>query len=110
MATPEAGYPADDPLVADPKHYSLELENEKVRVLRAKYGPKEKSPSMLRVPDMITVSLTERDFKFLLPDGRTQRLFGKAGEVGWYDARRHQPENMSAKPYEAIHILLKNSK
>ena len=109
MPTPESKIPVDDPVQLDPKHYSLEFENDRVKVLRAKYGPKEKSP-MLRVPDMITVSLTDRDIKFTLPDGRTQRLFGKAGEVGWYDARRHQPENMSAQPYEGIHIMLKDSK
>ena len=109
MPTRESKTPADDPVLADPKHYSLEFENEKVRVLRAKYGPREKSP-MLSVPAMITVSLTDRDIKFVLPDGRTQRLFGKAGEVVWYDARRHSPENMSSKPYEGIHIMLKDSK
>ena len=106
---PELKLPADDPVLADPRHYAIEFENERVRVLRAKYGPREKSP-MLRIPDMITVSLTDRDFKLTRPDGRTQRLFGKAGEIGWYDARRHQPENMSAQPYEGILILLKDSK
>ena len=109
MPTPESKLSADDPAQADPKHYTVEFENDRVRVLRAKYGPKEKSP-MLRVPDMIAISLTDRDIKFTLPDGRTQRLFGKAGEVAWYDARRHSPENMSSKPYEGIHIMLKDSK
>lgn len=109
MATPEAGKPADDPLVADPKHFALEFENERVRVLRAKFGPGEKAP-MLGFPAMMTVSLTDRDIKFTLPNGRTQRLFGKAGEVVWYDARRHQAENMSAKPYEGIIIMFKESK
>jgi hypothetical protein len=31
------------PVAADPQHYKLELENEKVRVLRIKYSPTEKS-------------------------------------------------------------------
>jgi hypothetical protein len=108
MATAESGFQADDPLVADPKHFELEFENEKVRVLRAKFGPREKSP-MLGYPPMITISLTDRDIKFTFPNGRTQRLFGKAGEVVWYDARTHQPENMSAAAYEGILILLKDS-
>lgn len=109
MATAETGKPADDPLVADPQHYTLEFENERVRVLRAKFEPGEKSP-MLQFPPMITVSLTDRDIKFTLPNGRTQRLFAKAGEVVWYDARKQQPENMSAKAYEGLLILLKDSK
>ena len=32
-----------DPVKADPEHYRVELENEKVGVLRVKYGPHEKS-------------------------------------------------------------------
>jgi hypothetical protein len=109
MPTPESKSLADDPVQLDPKHFAVEFENDRVRVLRAKYGPKEKSP-MLRTPDMIAIALTDRDFKFTRPDGRVQRMFGKAGEVGWYDARRHQPENMSAQPYEGILIMLKDSK
>jgi len=109
MPTPESKPPADDLVQLDPKHFTVEFENDRVRVLRAKFGPKEKSP-MARIPDMLSISLTDRDIKFTRPDGRVQRLFGKAGEVGWYDARRHQPENMSAQPYEGILILLKDSK
>jgi hypothetical protein len=32
-----------DPVKVDSKHYTVEVENEKVRVLRIKYGPHEKS-------------------------------------------------------------------
>ena len=32
-----------DPVRVDPEHYRVELENEKVRVLRVRYGPHEKS-------------------------------------------------------------------
>ena len=109
MATSESSYPAIDPLQADPKHLSLELENERVLVLRAKLGPKEKLP-MIKFPAMMTVSLTDRDIKFTLPDGRTQRLFAKAGEAVWYDPRTSQAENMSAHPYEGLLIMFKDSK
>jgi len=34
---------AQDPVEVDPRHYTVEVENEKVRVLRIKYGPREKS-------------------------------------------------------------------
>ncbi len=107
MATREPGSQTDSPVKLDPKHHTVEFENDRVLVLRVKYGPHEKSV-MHRVPDMITVSLTDRDIKLVLPNGRSQRVFGKAGEVGWYDAREHCPENMSAEPYEGIHIFLKD--
>jgi hypothetical protein len=59
-------------------------------------------------PAMVTVSLTARDLKFTLPDGRTQHMLGKAGEVVWYDAHEHLPENLSSSPYEAVLIELKS--
>ena len=43
MPTPETNPAADDPVNLDPKHYSVEFENDRVLVLRVKYGPKEKS-------------------------------------------------------------------
>jgi uncharacterized membrane protein (UPF0127 family) len=44
MSMQSAAQPATkDPVQTDPTHYAIELENEKVRVLRIKYGPKEKS-------------------------------------------------------------------
>jgi hypothetical protein len=44
MATPAKPKPAGkDPVKVDSKHYSVEFENDKVRVLRIKYGPGEKS-------------------------------------------------------------------
>ena len=39
---------AQDPIAVDAKHYSVEFENDKVRVLRIKYGPRETCPS--RIP------------------------------------------------------------
>ncbi len=97
---------AAEPVEVDPKHYKVEFENDRVRVLRVKFGPNEKSV-MHSHPAMLTVSLTARDLKFTLPNGRTQHIFGRAGEVIWYEAHEHLPENLSAKPYEGIHIELK---
>jgi hypothetical protein len=84
-----------DPVEVDPKHYRVEFENDRVRVLRATYGPGERSV-MHAHRVMISVSLTARDLKFTLPDGRTQHILGKAGEVVWYDRREHLPENLSS--------------
>ena len=38
-----AGAGKADPINVDPKHYKVEFENERVRVLRVSYGPGEKS-------------------------------------------------------------------
>jgi hypothetical protein len=44
MATARMPQPtADDPVKVDPKHYKVEFENDRVRVLRIRYGAGEKS-------------------------------------------------------------------
>ena len=58
MATPVRPTPAGDPVTVDPKHYSVEFENDKVRVLRIKYGPGEKSV-MHAHPALVAVFLTD---------------------------------------------------
>jgi hypothetical protein len=52
-----------DPVKVGSKHYTVELENEKVRVLRTKYGPHEKS-AMHSHPPSIAVFLNDCDARF----------------------------------------------
>jgi quercetin dioxygenase-like cupin family protein len=98
---------AADPVAVDPRHYKVEFENDRVRVLRVTFGPHEKSV-MHAHPAGISVSLTNRDMRFTLPDGRTRHLMGRAGDVVWYEAHEHLPENLSSRPYEGIHIEVKS--
>ena len=46
-----------DPVTVDAKHYAVEAENDRVRVLRVKYGPREKSV-MHAHPSVVAVFLT----------------------------------------------------
>jgi len=44
MATARVPHPsADDPAITDPRHYKVEFEDDRVRVVGIKYGPGEKS-------------------------------------------------------------------
>ena len=59
MATARIPQPiTDDPVKVDPQHYKVEFENERVRVLRIKYGAGEKSV-MHSHPEAIAVFLTD---------------------------------------------------
>ena len=60
-----------DPVRVDPKHYIVEAENDRVRVLRVRYGPHEKSV-MHGHPAVVAVFLTENHGRFTLPEGRTE--------------------------------------
>jgi hypothetical protein len=95
-----------DPVKVDPKHYKVEFENRHVRVLRIKYGPRERSV-MHGHPASVGVHLTDAHARFTLPEGRTEELRVTGGEVRSYPAGDHLPENLSDQPLELVFIELK---
>lgn len=98
---------AADPVQVDSTHYKIEFENERIRVLRATYGPHEKSPMHAHPPNIV-VMLTDCDFRFYLPHGKQQGILGKTGQLLCIEEPfEHAPENLSDKPFEAIIIELK---
>lgn len=100
---------AQDPVKVDPKHYKVEFENDKVRVLRISYGPGEQSV-MHSHPDAYAVFLTDIKGKFTLPDGKTIDNDSKAGATLWTPAGKHLPENTGDKPFELILVELKGKR
>lgn len=83
-----------DPLKVDPKHYTLELENDQVRVLRVRYGPREKGVLHEHTMDHLVVYLTDQ-------------ARGKAGEVRLDGVMTHTEENPLDHPVERLAIDLK---
>ena len=96
-----------DPIAADPQHYKVEFENEKVRVLRIRYGPHEKSP-MHSHPPLVGVFLSPHHSRHTLADGQVIEMQGNTGDVRYMDRIEHQPENMSDEPFELIAVELKS--
>ena len=97
---------AQDPVRVDPKHYKVEFENARVRVLRITYGPHEKSV-MHDHPGGVAIFLTDHHVKFTYPDGRTEERDAKAGQSLWNEAGKHLPENTSDNSLELILVELK---
>jgi quercetin dioxygenase-like cupin family protein len=97
---------AQDPVKVDPKHYKVEFENDKVRVLRITYGPGEKSV-IHGHPDNVAVFLTDGQSKFTTPDGKTQEVSLRAGTTMWSAGGKHLPENTGDKPFELVVVELK---
>ena len=97
---------AKDPLKVDPKHYKVEFENEKVRVLRISYGPREKS-IMHSHPNAVAVFLADARAKFTYPNGKTEDIEMKSGQAAWFPPVEHLPENTSDKPIHLIFVELK---
>jgi quercetin dioxygenase-like cupin family protein len=97
---------AQDPVNVDPKHYKVEFENDKVRVLRVSYDPGEKS-TMHGHPNAVAVFLGDAGAKFTYPDGKTENVEMKAGQATWFPAVEHLPENVADKPIRLILVELK---
>ena len=97
---------SEDSVKVDPKHYKVEFQNDRVRVLRIKYGPKEKSV-MHSHPANVAVFLADGQSKFTLADGKTSEATFKAGEAQWADKEKHLPENLAVRTFELILVELK---
>jgi quercetin dioxygenase-like cupin family protein len=97
---------AQDAVAADPAHYTVEFENERVRVLRVVYGPGEKSV-MHQHADSVAVYLTDGHLRITLPDGRTGEPHVKAGQSMWHPAGAHLIENLGDARFELVLTELK---
>ncbi len=106
MGTRSQPAPANDPVIVDSKHYRVEHEDGRVRVLRIRYGPRERSV-MHAHPACVAVFLTDQHSRFTYPDGRTEEIRAKAGDTLRLDAFEHLPENLSDQPMELVLIELK---
>lgn len=96
----------EDAVVADPDHYTVEFENEHVRVIRIHYGPGEKSVMHSHGP-AVAVFLSDSDVRFHYPDGTSEAAPHEAGKTQWSDAGVHLPENRSDTPLEVVLVELK---
>ena len=95
-----------DPVQVDASHYTVEFENEKMRVLRVKYGANEKS-HMHAHPECVAVFLTAAAGRFSFPDGTSENLDVPAGQVMHMDATVHEPANRGSEPFEVVLVELK---
>ena len=98
---------AQDAVTVDPKHYTVEFENDQVRVLRISYGPGEKSV-MHEHPASVAVFLTDARSTFTLPNGETVANEAKAKSVVWDAGGKHLPANVGDSSFELILVELKD--
>ena len=95
-----------DAVTVDPAHYTTEAEDDRVRIVRARYGPGEKS-QMHSHPDLVAVFVTEGDVRFTFPDGTSEDSHATAGQVLLMPATTHLPENTGSMPLEVLLVEFK---
>jgi quercetin dioxygenase-like cupin family protein len=91
-----------DPAKIDSAHYKMEFENDQVRVLRVKYGPRDIAPMHQHTLNRVVVYLTDQESSVTDIDGKVKAARHKAGEVGWGTAAKHTEQNLGETPFEVI--------
>jgi quercetin dioxygenase-like cupin family protein len=99
---------AQDAVKADPKHYTVVLENASVRVLRISYAPGEKSV-MHQHPDAIVIPLVSSKVRFTTPDGKSEDNDLSAELAMYTPAGTHNPANIGTSKVDAILVELKGT-
>jgi quercetin dioxygenase-like cupin family protein len=104
--TPVDKAAASDPTVLDPDRYSVEFENEAVRILRIRYGVGDESV-MHSHPESVAVFLTNAKAQLTLADGSSQTMSVAAGDFIYGPGGAHRPANTGDSPFEVVEIELK---
>ena len=100
------GHALPDAVAADPVHYSVEFENDSIRVLRIRYGAGETS-TMHTHPANCAIYLTDGSVKMQMASGDTVDADHSVGNVTCADAEAHLPTNTGGSATELILVEMK---
>ncbi len=95
-----------DPVKVDPSRHKIELENDKVRVLRIKIKAGD-TTKQHEHPNAVAIFLTDVKTKITRGDGTTREGANKRGEAIWAAAEKHTVNNVAGRPAEIILVELK---
>ena len=95
-----------DALKAAPESVNVLLENERVRVFEVKFKPGQKTV-MHAHPDHVIYVIKDGKLKINLPDGSSNEISLKAGQVVWMKAGQHAVENLTKAEAKNLIVELK---
>jgi quercetin dioxygenase-like cupin family protein len=100
---------AQDPVKAAPQVFTERINNDHVRVLeyRSKPGTKE---TMHSHPALVIYVISGGKLKSTTPDGKSQVLKYKTGDVVWREAVTHTVENIGTTELHSIFVEMKKPK
>lgn len=96
-----------DPLKVGPGIYKLEFENPQVRVLRVTIPPHGTVPMHEYSTSRVAVFLTDQNFQVKDPNGKTETISHKAGDVTWQTPAFRAEQNLSSAPFQALIVEIK---
>lgn len=97
-----------DPVKVAPRNYHVEFENSQVRVVRVRMGPGQSVPLHEHMLNRVVVYVSDQNTRITSTDGKVENAQHKAGEASWGGPAKHQEQNLSDKPFEAVVVELKS--
>lgn len=105
---PSESVPPTSPSPADVAGHSLEMENERVRILRLVLAPGQSTEEHSHALPCLGVVLTEGRIAVDLPGTKTETVTFKPGDYRWHEGgKRHSFRNVGSNTFEAVEIELK---
>jgi mannose-6-phosphate isomerase-like protein (cupin superfamily) len=95
-----------DPVTVDPKHYWLEFENSRVRVIHGKYNLHETGVMHEHLSRRLVVYLTDKEMVVTTQDGKGHLLKSPADYVWWPGYAKHVDRAVD-DPIEMVVVELK---
>jgi quercetin dioxygenase-like cupin family protein len=86
--------------------YRVVFENAKIRVLEAKLRKGQKT-AMHKHPSNFVFVLESGQMEFASPDGKTQKVQMKEGDVMWFDEQEHASQNVGTKTARVLIVEMK---
>jgi quercetin dioxygenase-like cupin family protein len=96
-----------DVMVAAKSVYELLLENDTVRVMEVRLKPGQVAAMHNHPSPHVVYVKTDSKLQFTFPDGRTQVLDQKAGQVLWLEAGPHEAQNVGQTDFDNLIIEIK---
>jgi hypothetical protein len=104
-----AGFLADrDPVLVDPEHFRVDLQNEQVRVVHLSMKGNEHT-RIHEEPAILAVCIKECHVRLSRPDGKNQDLHMQAGDTRWVWEDTRTEKNLSKEPLEMLLIEMKTA-
>jgi len=107
-AAPPANALILDAVRVDPARYKVDFENEKVRVVRLGFGPRERGV-MVQHPPRVLATLSDVSVKLVFQDGTTDERGAPVGVAAWLETETLQTENASDQLLEVVLVEPKSA-
>jgi hypothetical protein len=98
-----------DAVRLDPARYTVDFENDRVRIVRLGFAPHEQG-LMVSHPPRVLITLTEVAVKLKFFDGRIDERGASAGVAGWLETETLQTENARDEPLQVVLVEPKSAR